>query len=79
MADAGSEMLYLARQMDTEELDTAGLHTAVNDFLFRVYWLFHEIDVSKWTGARRAQCNGCARPTLCRRAMSPNASVGSTS
>eukprot|EP00974_Lingulodinium_polyedra_P049143 4724352-Lingulodinium_polyedra.AAC.1 len=28
--------------MDTEELNIAGLHTAVNDFLFRVYWLFHE-------------------------------------
>ena len=40
MADAGSEVLLLTRMMDSEELDTTAMCGAINDFLFRVTWLF---------------------------------------
>ena len=42
MADAGSEVLRLVRHLDTEDLNTAGLHTTCGDFLSRINWMFHQ-------------------------------------
>ena len=50
LADAGIEALGLIRILDTEQMQTADLATHVQQFLERIWWLFHQGGCQKIRG-----------------------------